>query len=643
MAPHVPRYGPVRPPPTPRRPVWDTYHGVRVRDDYRWLENGGSQEVRRWSRAQNRAARSFLDALPARPYLLRHYHQLFRRGLTFWVALRYAGGRLFAMRWDTRGDRPTLEVFPSSHALRRPHRFLDPRRFDQKGMPASIDRYAPSWDGRHVAVSVSLGGTEESDLTLLDGRSSRRTGEVVHRAARAGAGGSLAWTPGSDGFYYTRFPAPGERRKEDLEFYQQLYFHRLGTSDDEDLYALGKDFPRIAEVKVSSIPNRPAFLVAVAHGDGGDFEFWSGDGQAPWHAISKPHDRVVGGALGRDGRVYLLSRKGAPRGKVLSLPNVGEGLAASSTLLQEGRWVIDDLVATPRFLFLVEELGGEGRLRAIDLRSGAVHTAKTPRPSVVEGVAPLEGDEVLFHLSTFLEPPQVLRWSPGRGPPRRTPLSARAPVRLPNLEVKREVATSRDGTKVPMWLVRRRAARHDGPQPLLLRGYGGYGISTRPQYMVWESAWLAAGGAVVETMLRGGGEFGEGWHRAGMLTKKQNVFDDFLACAEHLVSKKHTSPEKLAIEGGSNGGLLMGAALTQRPELFRAVVAHVAVLDSLRSEMEVNGQFNVTEFGTVKDRAQFRSLHAYSPYHHVEDGTPYPSVLFATGENDRRVNPFHSR
>jgi prolyl oligopeptidase len=218
-----------------------------------------------------------------------------------------------------------------------------------------------------------------------------------------------------------------------------------------------------------------------------------------------------------------------------------------------------------------------------------------------------------------------------------------SPADFSDMEVVREFATSKDGTKVPMNIIRRTGTKLNGTNPTLLYGYGGYGISLSPSFNIARRVWFDQGGVYVVANLRGGGEFGEEWHKAGNLTKKQNVFDDFAACAEYLIKAGYTRREKLAVEGASNGGLLMGAFLTQHPGMVRAVVSHVGIYDSLRTELEPNGDFNITEFGTVKNRDQFEALYAYSPYHHVVDGTRYPAVLMLTGDNDGRVNPFHSR
>jgi prolyl oligopeptidase len=250
---------------------------------------------------------------------------------------------------------------------------------------------------------------------------------------------------------------------------------------------------------------------------------------------------------------------------------------------------------------------------------------------------------VLFRSNSFVRPPAWYRFDPDEEEPARTALFVSSPADFHDVEVQRAYATSRDGTRVPLSILRRKGVALDGNNPTILYGYGGYGISISPFFDPGLSLWLEQGGVYAVANLRGGGEYGEAWHLAGNLTRKQTVFDDFLACAEHLVGAGYTNSGRLAIMGGSNGGLLMGAAFTQRPDLFRAVVSFVGLYDMLRVELDPNGAFNVTEFGTVADPEQFRALYAYSPYHRVVDGAAYPAVIFITGENDGRVNPAHSR
>jgi prolyl oligopeptidase len=253
------------------------------------------------------------------------------------------------------------------------------------------------------------------------------------------------------------------------------------------------------------------------------------------------------------------------------------------------------------------------------------------------------GDDLLFRNTSYIDPPGWYRYAPATGKTTRTALFQTSPADYGDAEVLRDAAVSADGTRVPLNILRKKGTKLDGQNPTLLRGYGGYAVSRTPRFSASDRVWLDHGGVMVVANLRGGGEFGEAWHQAGALTKKQNVFDDFAACARRLVAAGYTKPERLAIMGGSNGGLLMGAALTQHPELYRAVVSYVGIYDMLRVELTPNGAFNVTEFGTVKDPKHFEALFAYSPLHHVENGATYPSILFLTGANDPRVDPFHSR
>jgi len=629
------------PPPTPRRPVVDVYHAVAVRDDYRWLENGKSRQVRQWTGAQSHRAREFLDSLPQRKVFARRLEQITKRGYGFYRGFRSAGGRLFALKYDSRRNRPRLIVWDSDRELDRERVLLDTAKLARRGTTVNFDMFVPSWDGHLLAACLSEGGSEEGDLHLFDVGSGKRLRDVIHRAQRIG-GGAVAWAPDGRGFFYVRHPLPGERPPEDLDFYQQVYFHRVGTPEGADTYALGTEFPRIAELELASLPDPERYLVTVAHGDGGQFEFWVSDGKSPWVRVTEPTDEVARAALGTDGHLYLVCRKGSPRGRVLRVKGPAWKFSEAELVVPEREWVVEELICAPGKLYLKEQLGGLGRLDRMDLGSGTLEEIPLPPTSAVRELTPLSDGRALFEVTSFLAPSQY--FVVGRdGTPVSTPLSSVPPVDSSPWEVLRDHATSKDGTRVPISIIGPKGFARDGTRPFLLTGYGGYGIPMTPNYIVWWIPWLEKGGLLGVANLRGGGEFGEDWHRDGMLTKKQNVFDDFIACQEHVCRQQYTSRDRLGIFGGSNGGLLMGAVLTQRPELARAVVADVGVFDSLLAEGDSNGQFNVTEFGTTRDPEQFRALYAYSPYHHAVDGVAYPPILFSTGENDRRVSPLHSR
>jgi prolyl oligopeptidase len=344
--------------------------------------------------------------------------------------------------------------------------------------------------------------------------------------------------------------------------------------------------------------------------------------------------------------------QGAPRGKILRLPTDGSvALAEAPVLVPEGDAVMEGLVATASHLYLAEMVGGPSRVRRFDLMGGNSRDLPIPAAcGVMDLIALVDhdtADRVLYRLTSYTEPDAWHLYDPaahgGAGCSVKTAMTNTSPVDMSDIEVLREFAVSKDGTRVPVNILRRKGTPLDGNNPTLLQGYGGYGDCMRPQFNCTLRLWFDRGGIYVMANLRGGGEYGTEWHLNGNLTRKQNVFDDFEACARHLIERGYTCPARLAVEGRSNGGLLMGAFLTQHPELSSAVVAHVGIYDILRFELEPNGAFNTTEFGSVEEPAQFRAMHAYSPYHQVRDGTSYPAVLLLTGENDGRVSPANSR
>ena len=347
--------------------------------------------------------------------------------------------------------------------------------------------------------------------------------------------------------------------------------------------------------------------------------------------------------FGRDNALYLLSRAGAPRGKILRLSLENPELASATTIVQPGDAVIQFMEPTGDALYVGDLLGGPSQIRRFRLDGKGKTLIPIPKISAVSEMESLEDNALLFRDVSYTEPAAWFKVAAGQTEPVKTALVNTSPVSFADIEVTREFAASKDGTKVPLNIIRRKGTKLDGNNPTLLYGYGGYSISMQPNFDFTRRLWFDRGGVYVVANIRGGGEFGEEWHKAGNLTKKQNVFDDFAAAAEYLIKENYTRPEKLTMQGGSNGGLLMGAMITQHPDLMRAVVSQVGIYDMLRVELAPNGAFNVTEFGTVKDPEQFKALYAYSPYHHVVDGTKYPGILMMTGANDGRVAPYHSR
>jgi prolyl oligopeptidase len=372
-----------------------------------------------------------------------------------------------------------------------------------------------------------------------------------------------------------------------------------------------------------------------------------------WTQFADFKDGLVQAAFGADGNLYVVSRKGAPKGKIIRLSGEHPEQSKAVEVVPEGTDTIvtyfyrspgeATVLPTATRLYVTYQLGGPSVIRAFTLDGKPAAAPKQPEIAATSLMRPADGDNILFAVGSFTEPYHHFLYKSRENQTEKLPLSSPPVVSLDDITVVREFATSKDGTKVPVNILMRKGTKLDGSNPCHVTGYGGYGISLKPGMSPLWRVLFDHGFVVAVVNLRGGGEYGEDWHSAGMLTKKQNVFDDFAAALKHLIDRKYTSSAKLAIEGGSNGGLLMGAMMTQHPDLMKCVVSHVGIYDMLRVELSPNGAFNIPEFGTVKDAKQFAALHAYSPYHRVKDGMKYPPVLFLTGANDPRVDPMQSR
>jgi len=629
-------------PQTAKKPVSNEYAGTMVEDPYQWLEKDDDPEVKAWSNAQNQRTRQYLDKLPDRASIERQLTEWYAKTSPSYFSLISRPGILFAMKFQPPKQQPLLVTLTSADDLQSEKVVLDPNVLDAKGTTA-IDWFVPSLDGKHVAVSLSKGGSEDGTLYFYETATGKALPDTIAHVQYPTAGGSAAWNADGSGVYYTRFPRKSERPEADLNFYQQIYFHKLETAGTEDTYSIGKDFPRIAEIVLQASRDGRYILATVANGDGGDFAHYLLGPNGTWKQITQFSDQIKAARLGRDNALYLLSRAGAPRGKILRLPLDTPELKNAVEIVPAGEAVIEQIVPTADALYVGDLLGGPSQIRRFGLDGKGETIISIPIISAVQEMLALEDNSLLFRDVSYTQPAVWFHCAQGKTEPVETALRTTSPVSFADIEVTREFAISNDGTKIPVNIIFQKGMKRDGQNPTLLYGYGGYGISMSPNFDFTRRLWFDRGGVYVVANIRGGGEFGEEWHKAGNLTKKQTVFDDFAAAAKYLIKKKYTRPEKLAIQGGSNGGLLMGAMITQHPDLVRSVVSTVGIYDMLRVELAPNGAFNVTEFGTVKNPEQFKALYAYSPYHHVVDGTNYPSILMMTGANDGRVAPYHSR
>ena len=622
----------------PRIPVTDTFHGVDVTEDYRWLEDASSEEAIAWMKAQRHRSRAYFDEVPWRDGLRARVERLLKSETTMYRQLAAGGSRFFALKVQSPRQRPFLVALTDLDDLATERVVVEPDAIDPSG-ETTIDFFVPSPDGTRVAVSLSEHGTEDGSLYVYDVESGQAIGEPIPHVNLTG--GSVAWRHDGSGFWYTRCADPAG-------FRQQVWFR--GAGDGPDRLDLAGPFAdeRIAENGLSASPDGRWVMDRVQKGDGGEWQVFvrSQDDDGLWWQVAGIPDKCVHAVLGTDA-LYLVSRRNAPHGTVLRLPLAdGITVADAEEIVPAGDTVIEDLAVAGDTVWVVDMDGGPQQVRAFDRKGGSLPAVGIPPVSSVSSysarLSALGQDRIAWSRESFTEP--ATWWVAARGQaPRPTALRTTTPVDLSGYEVNREFATSKDGTRVPLTVIAAPGTPRDGTAPALLTAYGGYGISLVPRFNPEVLLWMEQGGIYVVANIRGGGEFGEEWRHAGRLAAKQNCFDDFIACADHLHRIGITSRERLAIMGGSNGGLLMGAVLTQRPDIAHAVVAMVPVMDMLRVETTTNGQFNTPEYGTVEDPEMLRVLLAYSPYHNVTDGTPYPAVLLTAGENDTRADAWHAR
>jgi len=649
------------PPPTPRDRVVDTVQGTAVADPYRWLEDWNDPKVKAWSDAQNTRARAWLDALPAEAPIKAELTKLVTATSPQYYGLAARPDAVFAYYNDPAKQQPMLVALNAQADPKSRTVVLDPNVLDTSGH-TEIDWFVPSTDGKLVAVSLSQNGSEIGTLHVYDVAGGKEIEAPIPRVQFPTAGGSLAWTADSKSFWYTRYPG-AEAPASEQQFNMQVYFHRLGGDWKSDALALGtKDgLERVSEVFLDNRHTRQNVLASVQRGDGGQWAIYVlGEGKRPLQ-IATYSDRIVYATIGPDDAVYGISRADAPNGRIVKL-----AAPFGKTKLAEGKLIVpesgvailsggaeqgvSDLTLSNDRLFVRDIVGGPNDVRIFDLDGKQTGTLPLPPIAANSEIVPLANGDVLFDVSTYLRPRYFAELDPATGKTWETALKVTSPIGFADAEVFRVSATSKDGTKVPINIIEKKGTRRDGSNPALLYGYGGYGISQTPVFLgAMRRVWLDGGGIFAIANIRGGAEFGERWHQNGMLTKKQNVFDDFAAAGQYLIDQHYTSHERLALMGGSNGGLLMGAMITQHPGLARAVVSAVGIYDMVRVELDPNGAFNTTEFGTVKNPEQFKALYAYSPYHHVKapdtypEGREYPAVLMLTGATDGRVNPMHSR
>jgi prolyl oligopeptidase len=621
-------------PPTPISDATEVLHGESIPDPYRWLEDGESEATREWTRAQNALTRSYLDAVPGRDRLRARVDQLLAIGAI--SVPTPARGRYFYQRRDGRQNQPVLYVRTGVHGEDRA--VVDPNALDAAGTIA-LDWYYPSEDGRLLAYGLSENGSEQSVLRVLEVDSGAELPDRIPHTRAA----DLAWLPDGSGFYYTRYPAPGEAPAGEEHYHRAIHFHQLGSDPSADpLVFKPAEKEHWASVGIS--PDGRWLVIGVARTfDQTDLYLQDRRSGAPPVAVAKDLPASFEGEVAH-GRLFLRTNLDAPTYRLYAVdPERPERERWREIVAPAAESVLDGVRVTARHLVLSYLERASSRLRLADHEGRSLREVALPTLGSLFGAgAEWDGSELFYGFSSYTVPPGVYRVDLETGGAELW-RAVEADVDPARYEVSQVSVRSRDGTDISMFLVHRTGLVRDGRNPVYLTGYGGFNISMTPAFSRSLLLWLESGGVVAIPNIRGGGEYGERWHQEGMLGRKQNSFDDFIAAAEWLISEGYTASARLAAAGGSNGGLLMGAVLTQRPELFRAVVIQVPLLDMLRYHRFLIARLWIPEYGSAEDPAQFPWLRAYSPYHHVRDGVAYPAVLLATAESDSRVDPLHAR
>jgi prolyl oligopeptidase len=614
----------------------DDYHGTPVADPYRWLEDVDAPETLEWIRQQNELTFSFLESIPARAGIRQRLTELWDYARA--SAPHKRGERYFQFRNSGLQNQDVLYTLASLTG--GPRMLLDPNTLAADGTLA-LNSWSVSRDGLWLAYAISASGSDWQTWHVRAVDTGQDFPETLEWSKFSGA----AWRRDGSGFYYARFPAPAAGQTySDANYNQQLYFHRRNTPQNEDVLVYERPDHREWSFDTAVSEDGRYLILHVWQGTdvrnrlfyhdletGGGMVELIGDLEAAYRFV------------GNDGPVfYLRTDLAAPRGRLIAVDTTQPERANWQTLIPQHDDVLEDVDLIHDQFIARYQHDAHHRLQRLALDGTPLGEIALPTlGSVLSLTGQREDAELFFTFESFVHPPAVYRydfqqsactvcWSP-------TLRFDAAPY-----ETRQVFVTSPDGTRVPMFLVQRRGLIPDGSHPTILYGYGGFNISLTPWFAISPLVWLEMGGVWAVANLRGGGEYGEEWHQAGMLQRKQNVFDDFIACAEYLIAEGITSTPQLAIEGGSNGGLLVGACLTQRPELCGAAVAEVGVMDMLRFQHFTIGWAWVSDYGSAEDPEQFKTLYAYSPLHNLRSGSHYPATLITTGDHDDRVVPGHS-
>ncbi|MBC7974176.1 MAG: S9 family peptidase [Myxococcales bacterium] len=618
--------------------VTDTLHGQAVADPFRWLEDERAPDVQTWMTAQDDFARAELARLPHRAELAARLKELFYFDAV--SAPLHRKGRYFYTR--KHADKEKTIVYWKQGETGAEQVLFDPNQWSSDGS-TGLGTWSPSADGHYVAYAVKQNNSDESVMHVFDVTAGKELPDKIEGTKYSGA----SWTPDHRGFYYTWVPPVSDKVTiAERPGFAELRYHKLGTPPASDPIvhpATGNP-----QTFLGGAVSRDGhwLMAAIQHGwNSSDLYFKDARKPgAPWTTLVAGVDANFDLTIWRD-QFYVTTNDGAPRYRVFKVDPRHPGRAAWKEIVKESDATLQRASIVGEHLVLTYLRNAASEIEIHDLAGTRVRKIDLPALGTSAGITgnPDEDNGYIDH-SSFTEPQVIYKTSVKTG---KTSEWARIklPLETSQLTAEQVFFPSKDGTKISMFILSKKGTRRDGTNPTVLYGYGGFNVSLTPGFAGSRAMWLERGGVFAIPNLRGGGEYGEDWHRAGMLLQKQNVFDDFIAAAEYLIAERWTSRDHLAISGGSNGGLLVGAAVTQRPELFKAVICAVPLLDMLRYHLFGSGKTWVPEYGSAEDAAQFRVLHQYSPYRIAVEAGPraYPAVLFDSADHDDRVDPLHAR
>ena len=650
------------PPVAPVRNVSETFFGSTVVDPYRYLEDVKNPDVIAYMKAQGEFARKTLDAIPGRVAMLERINTLSEAGVSI-TSVQIAGTgsatRVFYFKLSPGESMRKLYVRDGIAGAER--LLFDAQALNVPGQRFALDYFSAAPDGKHVLVGIAAGGSEDTSLRIVDVTNMRDLGVVIDRI---GFAGESSWTDDSRAFFYNRLPAPKKGEAKNRYLFSRVYRHVIGREVEKDEAIFGRGIASDTKIAFADIdipgvkmtPDGRFLMGTIRHGDLNEISLYVAPASGPasiysqpldWRKVAEPKDLVTSYAV-HEGYLYLLTSSNAPRNKVVRTTVARPELATATTIVPAGDTVIKELAVAQDGLYIRELHGGVDRLQRLNFSNsvfsgGKLEFVRLPFDLAIrQMVAHPKRPGAILRLEGWTEAPRYVNVEERTANIIPMPLHPKSAVDFSAIDEVRLMVTAKDGVQVPVSLIYKKGSKLTGNNPTLLRAYGAYGISQSPTFSPTSMAWLERGGIIGICHVRGGGEFGDPWHKAGQKLSKPNTWRDLIACAEYLVERKFTRKEMLAIQGGSAGGITVGRALTDRPDLFAAVVPSVGVLDALRAEFTPNGPPNIPEFGSVKTEDGFKGLLMMSSMHHVKDGTAYPAVLLMHGVNDPRVEVWQS-